>query len=156
MPTIERSILVDAPVEEVFQFVADYRNTTRYQHQFSRFEPIGTITRGLGLTVDARGRFKGIPIHAKLRITEFVENERIVSESIEGLKSEAAWTFAPEGDQTRVTFRGRYAWPIPILSGALRRTLMAELVAMTESSLRELKLLVERRRREATSEGSAE
>ena len=143
MPRIERSILVKAAVEEVFEFVADYRNTTRYQRHFSRFDPIGPPTRGLGLTVDARGRFRGIPIHARLRVTEFVENERIVSNSIEGLKSAAIWRFDREDEQTRVTFTASYAWPVPILSGALRRMLTEELVSMTESSLRELKRLVE-------------
>lgn len=156
MPVIERSILVDAPVEEVFEFVADYRNTIQYQRQFSRLEPVGEPTYGLGLTVEARGRFKAIPIHARLRITEFSKNERIVSKSVEGLKSEAVWSFAPEGSQTRVTFTASYGWPLPILSGALRRMLLAELAVMTESSLRELKRLVERKRRGASSETSTE
>lgn len=148
MPVIERSILIDAPIEEVFEYVADYRNTLKYQRQFSKFEAVGQPAYGLGLTVDARGRFKGIPIHSKLRITEFVKNERIVSRSIEGLKSDVEWSFAGEGTQTRVRFTASYAWPVPILSKTLRRVLEAELASMTESSLRALKRLVEAKHRE--------
>ncbi len=149
MPAIERSILVNAPVGEVFAFVADYRNTIRYQRHFSRFDPVGSPTYGLGLTVEARGHFKGFPIRTKLRVTEFVDNELIVSKSVEGLRSEAIWSFAPENGGTRVTFSASYAWPIPVLSGAIRRMVTAELASMTESSLRELKRLVERRHQEA-------
>ncbi len=156
MPTIARSILVNAPIEEVFQFVADYRNTPKYQRQFSRFEPVGEPTHGLGLTVDARGRFKGLPIRAKLRITEFVENERIVSRSVEGLKSAAEWEFGREGDKTRVTFTASYSWPLPILSRAIRKMLEAELIAMTEASLRELRRLVEARHLGGSLQPSAE
>ncbi len=156
MPAIERSILVNAPVQEVFDFVADYRNTTRYQRQFSRFEPVGEPAYGLGSIVEARGRFKGIPMHARLQVTEFEKNQRIASKSVEGLKSTAVWSFAPEGDQTRVTFTASYTWPIPILSGAVRRMLQAELASMAESSLRELKRLVEAKGREASLESPAE
>ena len=35
MPTATATILVNAPVEEVFDFVADYRNIPRLQPQFS-------------------------------------------------------------------------------------------------------------------------
>lgn len=143
MPAVDRSILIEAPLEAVFEYVADWRHTTKYQRQFSRFDPIGEPIYGLGLTVDARGRFKGLPIRATLRIVEFVENQRIVSRSIAHLKSSAEWHFAQEGHRTRVRFIARYDWPIPVLSGPLRRLVQVEIVAMTESALRELKRLVE-------------
>ena len=143
MPTIERSIVIEARVEEVFRFVADYRNTPLYQRQFSRFERVGPVCHGTGLTLDAHGRFKGVPVHARLRVIEFIENQRIVSTSVKGLKSEAVWSFTPMGSATRVTFKATYAWPIPLLSGALRRVLIGELEEAAESSLRELKRLVE-------------
>ncbi|MGE5620115.1 MAG: SRPBCC family protein [Sphingomonadaceae bacterium] len=158
MPAIERSILVEAPIDEVFAFVADYRNTTMYQRQFSHFAPIiDSPTHGLGMTLDVRGRFKGLPIRAKLRVTDFVPNELILSRSIEGLESTAEWRFAPEGGGTRVTFAARYAWPIPILGRTLRKMLEAELASMTTTSLRELKRLVEATqsvRRQPSAEGS--
>lgn len=151
MPTIDRSIHIDAPVEKVFRFVADYRNTVRYQRQFTKFEPVGGPMAGLGLTVDARGRFKGVPIHTRLRITQFTENERIVSTSVGGLKSDAEWLFSTEDGGTRVQFRATYAWPIPIPNGAIRDMLKAELVSLTEDSLRRLKRLVESEGASATS-----
>lgn len=143
MPAVDRSILIEAPVEAVFAYVADWRHTTKYQRQFSRFEPIGEPTSGLGLTVDARGRFKGLPIRATLRIVEFVTGQRIVSRSVAHLKSSAEWHFAREGNGTRVRFLACYDWPVPILSVRFRRMVEAEIVAMTESALRELKRLVE-------------
>ncbi len=154
MPEIARTILIDAPVGEVFEFVADPRNTIQYQRHFSRFEAVGEPTYGAGLIVDARGHFHAIPIHTRLRIVEFVKDERIVSESIAGLKSRSEWSFAQQGEGTRVTFIADYDWPIPILSGMLRRRLEAELAAMTESSLRKLKKLTEAKHRsEATTDG---
>ena len=143
MPSVDRNIWIDAPAEKVFRFVADYRNTTRYQRHFSRFQPVDSQAWGLGMTVDARGRFRGLPVHARLTITEFVENRRISSRSVAGLKSSAQWSFADEDGGTRVRFVASYDWPVPVLSGAMRRTIERSIVAMTESSLRELKRLLE-------------
>ncbi len=143
MPSTDRWIVVDVPVEEAFEFVADYRNTTRYQKHFSRFEPVGEPLSGLGLTVDVRGRFKGLPVRSTLRIIEFVRNERIVSRSVAHLKSAAEWHFSDLGGQTRVRFVATYDWPVPIPSRALRKRIEQEIDAMTESSLRTLKRLLE-------------
>jgi len=143
MPTTDRWILVDVPVEKAFEFVADYRNTTRYQKQFSRFQCLGEPTYGLGLTVDARGRFRGLPIRSTLRIVQFVKHELIVSKSVAHFKSTAEWRFTPVEGKTKIRFVASYDWPVPIPGRTLKRMIEAEIEAMTESSLRELKRLLE-------------
>jgi uncharacterized membrane protein len=147
MPSTDLSILIDAPVEAVFRFVADPRNTIRYQQEFSSFEPIGAPRYGLGMTVDARGKFKGIPVRARLQIVEFVPNERIVSRSIAFLKSRAEWHFVEDQGRTLVRFVAQYDWPIPLPGRAMSWMLGGEIEAMTEDSLRRLKLLVEEEHR---------
>ena len=137
MPHTDLNILIDAPVERVFRFVADPHNTTRYQRQFSRFEPVGSPQYGLGATADARGRFRGIPVRARLRIVEFVPNKRIVSRSIAFLKSTAEWHFDEEDGKTRVRFAANYDWPIPILGGTIRRMIEEEIDDMAEDSLQD-------------------
>jgi uncharacterized protein YndB with AHSA1/START domain len=149
MPSTDLSILIDAPVQRVFEFVADPRNTVRYQREFSHFEPIGTPRYGLGMTVDARGKFKGIPVRTKLRIVEFVPHERIVSRSVAFLKSRAEWHFSEEEGKTLVRFVAHYDWPLPLPRWSVGRILEHEIEAMTELSLRRLKQLVEEERRDA-------
>lgn len=141
----DRFILIDAPLETAFEFVADHRNTTSFQKNFSRFEPLGSPTYGLGMTVDARGWVKGIPVRATLKITEFVKNERIVSRSVAHLKSTAEWHFARVDGRTRVRFVASYELPVPILSGSLRERIRVEVDAMAQATLRELKRLLEGR-----------
>ncbi len=143
MPTVSRYILVRMPVEKVFAFVADPRNTTRIQREFSRFEPIGEPAYGLGMAVDARGSFKGFPVRAVVRVTEFVKNERIVSVSTEGVASRAEWVFSPDEDGCRVQFTASFEWPVLLPSLALGRMAEEELTRLTESALRQLKRLVE-------------
>ncbi|MHB0868960.1 MAG: SRPBCC family protein [Chloroflexota bacterium] len=66
------------------------------------------------------------------------------------------WRFAAKGEKTRVTFVAGYSWPVPIPGRTVGKMLEAELAAMTESSLRELKRLVEARRRRRTLQPPAQ
>ena len=143
MPQTDQSILVDAPRQKVFAFVADYRNTLKYEKHFSRLDLAPGPARGIGNTVDARGWFRGIPVRAKLRIVGFVENERIVSRSIAGLKSSLEWDFSDEEGMTRVRLFASYSFPIPFIPRHLRETVTEEVRSMTTASLRELKRLME-------------
>lgn len=143
MPVVSRSVLIRAPLPVVFAFVADYRNTTRFQRQFSRFEPVGEPTHGLGMKVDVWGHFKGFPVRTVLRVTEFVENKRIVSESTEGLRSRSEWRFLPEQEGTRVQFSATFEWPLLPPSKILERMAEEELAVLAECALGELKRLLE-------------
>ncbi len=156
MPQTDQSILVDAPRHKVFDFVADYRNTMKYERHFSRVDLAPGPTRGVGNTVDARGWFRGIPVRAKLRIVEFVENERIVSRSIAGLKSSLEWDFSDEDGKTKVRLFASYSFPIPFIPRHLRESVAEEVKAMTSASLRELKRLTESDEARTASEPPAE
>ena len=156
MPQTDQSILVDAPRHRVFDFVADYRNTTKYEKHFSRLDLMPGPARGIVNTVDVRGWFRGIPVRAKLQIVEFVEDERIVSASIAGLKSWLEWDFSDEEGKTRVRLFASYSFPFPFIPRHVRESIAHEVKSMTTASLIELKRLVERDEAGSVSEPSAQ
>jgi hypothetical protein len=55
-------------------------------------------------------RFEGIS-----EDTEFIPNQRVVSKTAEGVESEIIWEFQSEGEATKVTFKGEYIVPIPLI-----------------------------------------
>lgn len=140
MPRTERSIEIAAPVEVVFEYVADFRNALRWMHNFSRFEPEpGTPPRGLGARVQATGTAFGIPVSTRLEVVEYVPNQRLASRTTGRVTSASTWTFEPLPGGTRVTFTGSYELPAILArmigSGEIER----ELGQSTEQSLRNLK-----------------
>ncbi|HEX9016715.1 MAG TPA: SRPBCC family protein [Chloroflexota bacterium] len=143
MPTIDQSVLVEAPRHEIFGFVADYRNVTRFEKRFTRVFRLPGPSYGLGVTLDARGWFRGVPVRAKLRIVEFVPDKRIVSRSVAGLKSILEWEFSDEGGGTRVRLITGYDWPFPLIPRQVKESVAAEVGSMAADSLRELKRLME-------------
>ncbi len=143
MPRTDHTVLVMAPLSEVFEYVADYRNVAKFEKRFSRVEPLPGPRYGLGTTLDTRGWFHGVPVRAKLRTTEFVENQRIVSNSISGLKSTLEWEFAEENGGTRVKMAASFDWPLPLIPRHIKEAIQEEVREMTAASLCELKRLLE-------------
>lgn len=148
MATIQDRIEIAAPVEAVFDFVADYRNALEWMAGFERFHPVGSVTRGIGAAVRASGRVMGMPVETTLRIVEFEENERIVSVSETPVSSRSVWRFSPTATGTLVEFVGEYDFPganVPFIANRV----VQELKAMTRQTLENL-----RRRCEARSGGA--
>jgi uncharacterized membrane protein len=145
MAEITKSIDINAPVGVVFDFVANPHNTLKYSPQFSKFEPVGPKERGLGAQVEATGTFMGMNITTKLEIVEFVENERLVSQSTGGVKSISIWQFKPLPDGgTEVTFTSDYSLPGSKIGRLLDKMLVQKDVERTTiESLVNLKKLLE-------------
>ena len=57
----------------------------------------------------------GIRFEGESTNTEYVPNERIVTESKGGISSSWRWTFVPENGKTRLTLVVDYTIPVPVL-----------------------------------------
>ncbi len=152
----DQSILVNAPLHTAFAFVADYRNAIKYERHFSKLDPLPGPRQGYGTTLDARGRFRGIPVRSTLRIVEFVEDERIVSRSIAGLHCSLEWDFGEENGRTRVRLVAKYALPLPFVPRTVQASIEREIQAITTESLLELRRLLEVRQPAPASEPASE
>lgn len=142
---VSKSIKVSANVEQAFAYIADWRNATKVQTSFSSFQPLNAEELALGTIVAVKGRFHGLPLNVKMKITEFTPPQRMVGHVSGTLKSINAWLFEPTADgRTKVTFVNEYDVP-----GALAALLGQnsfidrEITAMTEDSLRRLKSLLD-------------
>lgn len=145
---------IAVPVEEVFAFVADYRNALDYMDHFHTFRPVTRHSYGLGAEVWAGGRLRGIPISTRLRVIEFEQNRRLVSASSHGLRSTSTWSFEPNNGGTRVTFMADYALPkVPLAGRVLDGLLDDEVRAGTRRTLENLKRVLEHRRNGAPALG---
>ncbi|GEM_PF-3177758 len=147
---ISKSVRVDAPVEQVFAYIANWRNTTRIQPEFRTFQPLNAEEVSVGVELQAQGRFYGLPITVRLKVVEFEPNQRMVTEVNGGLRSLNAWLFEPLGaQQTKLIFVNEYALP-----GVLQRLVggngfvQREVARMTEHALLAVKAEVEAASRE--------
>jgi ligand-binding SRPBCC domain-containing protein len=110
MAHLAHESVTDAPLGRVFDYLADSRNIQQWFYGVQQIEPLTDQIRGLGSTFVITLNV-GRPISAKIRCTGFVENELITVETFDGPVASSRWTFAAEGEGTRI--RGAFDYTLP-------------------------------------------
>ena len=144
MGSIKVSETIKAPVEVVFGYVDDYRNTTKYMKDLTLWEPVGSVTHGKGAVFDVAMKAGPKSLESTVDITAWAENKTIAWLSSEGFKQKGRWTFASRGGNTEATFELEYD-----LGGGIAGKMLAKVaepvVRMNiEKSVENLKLQTEK------------
>lgn len=120
MARIEAKIEIEAPVEKVFDYVANVAETHgQFFYFVQKVEATSAVKRGLDSTFRYDVKSAGIKSWFENRVTTFVENELMEWESIGGMKNEGRWTFMPTEKGTEVTFLMDYELPASYLGKVL-------------------------------------
>jgi ribosome-associated toxin RatA of RatAB toxin-antitoxin module len=140
MPHIHHEGLVEAPVEVLFAYVDDYRNTTKWLFGLSKFDPTSEVTSGLGSTFDGTFAVKPIKLHSSVKIVEWVQGAVIAVESYKGFQINQRWEFSATGPETsKVIVDVRYELPGGLAGKAMGRAIepiVALSVRHSDDSLR--------------------
>jgi uncharacterized protein YndB with AHSA1/START domain len=105
MARIEASIVIDRPVEEVFEFANDPKKQPLWQTGSVESEQISEGPVGVGTTFRGVGHFLGRRIEGTSEITHYEPNRRVdIKMALGPMELEESDIFEPVGDGTRVTF----------------------------------------------------
>ena len=107
--TVTRSI--KAPVEAVFGYVDDHRNTVKYMQGLTKWEPAGSTTHGKGATFDVAMKAGPLTMGGVMEVTEWKENKTIAWVSRKGIKQEGRWMFATKSGGTEATLEADVEFP---------------------------------------------
>ena len=114
MAKITRDILINAPVEKVFEYASNPLNQPEYWPSMLEVKDIEEQPGG-GRNYNWVYKMAGIRLNGSTETTEFVENERIVTKSSGGVESTFTYTYKPEGEGTRLTMELEYVVPVPVI-----------------------------------------
>lgn len=134
MAHVVESIVISAPIGDVFKVIADYRRALSWMEGFSRFEIEPGPASGVGARVRAAGAFLGFTVETQLEIVEYECPHRLVSRTGGPIRSITAWLLTEVNDGTLVRFVGDYELPLALrlagdrgfeqlVSGQIRRSL---------------------------------
>jgi len=144
MTEIEKSVLIGAGVEKVFQFAADYRNWPKFFEGVSGFGAISETKRGNGTRFVYKAKMLGVNASVGTEIRDFVENKGWTGVSFKGMAHKTQWIFSEADGKTRFTYILSYRLPLPLLGGLLDRAFMKPAwERIIECSLRNLKSIME-------------
>jgi len=94
MAKVEKTITINAPVENIFSYISDPTNLPEFWPSLVEIKDVQPLPS---------------------EDTECVVNQRLVSKTKGGVESTQTWTFQPEAGGTKVTFAVEYTVPIPVL-----------------------------------------
>ncbi|MFC1963648.1 SRPBCC family protein [Chloroflexota bacterium] len=113
MARVEKSTTINAPLEKVFNYIAEPTNLLEIWPSLIDVKDVYWIVTGRR----ARWAYKmaGILFEGTAEDSEYKVNDRIVTETKQGIRSTIAWIFKPDADGTKVTLIVEYSVPIPVL-----------------------------------------
>ena len=103
---IEKEIA--APVETVFAYVDDHKNTTKYMKGLTKWAPTTDVVHGKDAEFEVVMKAGPKDLGSVVHITAWTENKTIAWKSIEGFKQTGKWVFTKKGDSTHVVFDMEY------------------------------------------------
>ena len=119
MPTIRKSIAIAAPVERVFEYVADPRHLPAIWPNLIEVSNV-TPHAGGGNGFDWVYRMAGVKVRGHSEDVDFVPNARIVSRSQAGIPNTFRWLYDGADGSTTVTLEVDYEAPKSIFGRLLR------------------------------------
>ena len=145
MIRMEKSVVIRAPLSEVYAFTMDWRNLTRYFEYIHVVKPITEKTVGKGARLALKIKFLGRMTDVEWEGTEHIENVGwTFTGTLMGMKVTKQWRFATMDNSTRVTFTMEYKPRRPLIGRIMYVLLVKpQFGGMCERSFQNLKQLIE-------------
>jgi uncharacterized protein YndB with AHSA1/START domain len=112
MAKVTASIMIDAPVEKVFDYVEDPAKVPEYWPSVIEIKDVEELPDG-GARMTVVYKMAGVRFDVETECTEFVPNERTVYESEGGVSSTLTWTYEGQDGSTKVTMDMEYQVNLP-------------------------------------------
>ncbi len=104
MAKLEHSVVINRPVEEVFEFMNNIENEKLYRTDLLESEQISEGPIGVGTTTREVTQFLGRKIETTAEVTEYVKNKVVASKSTSGpIPFKFRTSFEPVEEGTKVT-----------------------------------------------------
>ena len=125
MARIEKTIIINAPIEKVFNYVEDSNNLPEIWSSLVEVKDVERIPNG-GTKFGWMYKMTGVRFEGTTETTEYVANQRLVTKNKGGVSSIITWTFESEDGGTKLTIEVDYTVNIPVLR-KLAETLLVKL-----------------------------
>jgi uncharacterized protein YndB with AHSA1/START domain len=123
---VEFSGVINRPVEDVFSFLADSRNNTRWSSALTSYEKLTDGPPREGTVYHYTGKFMGRRMDATRTLTKFRSNAELVYRNTKPIPIDSGFAFeaVPEGTKLSIfadgELTGLYRWISPVFKQATR------------------------------------
>lgn len=142
MFTLEKSVLIDAPVEKIFDFMAEPNHLLEIWPALLDVRNVQPLPNG-GYCYEWVYKMAGVRFEGQSETTEFARNRGFAVRNESGIPSTFVWSFNPEEGGTRVTVSVEYAIPGAALGRIAQPVIQKMNEHESETILANLKALIE-------------
>lgn len=133
MTKIMRDVHIKAPVEKVFDFLADPANLPELVPDFLKIENPRASVLG-GHDYDWVYKTSDTQLAGTLEVIEFLTNRQIVTKSTKDIEGVFTWNFdSPSDDDTHLTLEIEYEAPASLLNEHDEKAIAEELDALLKN-----------------------
>jgi coenzyme Q-binding protein COQ10 len=115
MVTVKKSVVVDAPVEQVFDYMADPKSNVEILPGMMDVRDIHETEGHVGTTFRWTYKMAGLRFEGETTVLEWVRNKRVVTRTKGGIGSTWYFDYASKGKGTELSLAVEYEMPVPIL-----------------------------------------
>ena len=115
MAEINREILIDAPLEEIFAYIIKPSNLLEIWPSLMQIKEEKSLPNG-GYSFNWTYKMSGMYLEGTGKQTDIYQNQWIITETKGAIDSKMTWTFRSYEKQTRVTFTVQYRVPLPLIN----------------------------------------
>lgn len=144
MTHIKKDILVDAPLQQVFDMIYDFESIPKWMVGMEEVRNISPGERGAGSSFEWTYNMAGVKFDGASHIVSLEPLRKAVIQSTGGIDSTWTWTYAAEGSGMRLTCEMDYTVPGAGLGKIADKLVVERTNAKNlEQSLAQIKALVE-------------
>jgi len=115
MVKVEKSIVLAAPVEKVFDFMADPKVNVEIMPSMIDVRDVEDPPSHVGGHFHWTYKMAGMKFDGESKVLEWEENRRVVTESKSGIRSKWCFTYEPASLGSKMTIAVEYEVPVPVL-----------------------------------------
>jgi uncharacterized membrane protein len=115
MAKVTRSITINTPPEQVFEYMSDPKNIPEIWPSLIETKDVQHSPEGVAINWGWTYKMAGMRFEGKSEVVEQVANQLTVEKSEGGISSTITWRYQSENGGTKVTFEAEYTVPVPLL-----------------------------------------
>ncbi|TEU12337.1 MAG: hypothetical protein E3J25_07120 [Anaerolineales bacterium] len=143
MVKLEKCIIINAPVEKVFAYAEDPMSNLEWLPGIVEVKDVTRTEQGVGTHFRWAYKMAGLRFEGESTFTEYVPNERIVTQSEGGIVSTWTWTYEPHDGGTKVSLVLEYTVPIPVLGKLAEAVVLKQNERNADQAMANIKAKVE-------------
>lgn len=114
MATIDKEIMINAPLEKIFEYVSKPSNLLQIWPSLIQIKNEQLLPNG-GYSFQWVYKMSGMHLEGTGEYTGIVPNQWLTAKTRGAINSTITWTFRSKENQTRVTLTIEYRAPLPLL-----------------------------------------